>query len=63
MESNQKGAIMLEKKGLSDTRIAQITGISLRTITQWKTQKDTYRYKLYRLLKTMDESELIKAFS
>ena len=54
---------MLEKKGLSDTRIAQITGISLRTITQWKTQKDTYRYKLYRLLKTMDESELIKAFS
>lgn len=54
---------MLEKKGLSDTRIAQITGISLRTITQWKTQRDTYRYKLYRLLKTMDESELIKAFS
>ncbi|MGX3045363.1 hypothetical protein [Helicobacter sp. T3_23-1056] len=55
---------MLTKKGLSDTRIAQITGISLRTLTQWKAcEKTNYRYKLYKILKTMDESELIRAFA
>jgi len=55
---------MLIKKGLSDTRIAKITGISIRTLTQWKAcEKTNYRHKIYMLLKMMDESELLRAFS
>lgn len=53
-----------EKKGLSDKRISEITGIPYITLLQWKkTDKDGYRYKLYLYLKLSDESELIKSFT
>lgn len=52
------------KKGLSDKRISEITGIPYITLLQWKkTDKDGYRYKLYLYLKLSDESELIKSFT
>ncbi|WDL70866.1 hypothetical protein [Helicobacter winghamensis] len=50
-------------QGLSDTRISQITSIPLITISQWKKREpNDYRYKLYKLLKTSDESFLINKF-
>lgn len=51
----------MKKKGVSDTRISEITGIPYITIMQWKKGKG-YRPSLYKLLKQMDESALIKAF-
>lgn len=53
----------MQKQGLNDKRIAAITAIPYATIVAWKrTSEDNYRYKLYKLLKSMDESKLIKAF-
>lgn len=53
----------LVKKGLSDKRISEITGISIATLSVWKkTEECNYRFKIYKLLKTMDESVLIEVF-
>lgn len=50
------------KKGLSETRISEITGIPLKTFSSWKKDKNSYRAKLYWLIKTSDESFLIEKF-
>lgn len=52
----------MTKKGLSDKRISEITGIPYITICQWKKDKESYRIKLYWFLKTCDESVLIENF-
>lgn len=49
-------------KGLPHTRIAEITGIPLNTLNNWKKEKNTYRSKLYKWIKTSDESFLIEKF-
>lgn len=54
----------MQKHGLSDAAIAKITGVPYSSLIQWKrTSADNYRRKLYELLKSMDESKLIKAFA
>ncbi|ANE32864.1 hypothetical protein [Campylobacter hyointestinalis] len=52
------------KKGLSDKRISEITGLPYNTIMQWKrTDKNGYRYKLYLYIKLSDESKLLEHFN
>ncbi|RAZ51699.1 hypothetical protein YZ82_00760 [Campylobacter hyointestinalis] len=63
MESKKIMNEIKRKKGLSDKRISEITGIPYITLLQWKkTDKAKYRYKLYLYLKLSDESELMKNF-
>lgn len=51
------------KKGLSDKRISEITGLPYNTIMRWKrSDKNGYRYRLYLWLKLSDESELLEHF-
>lgn len=52
----------MTKKGLSDKRISEITGIPIQTLLRWKKTRDGYRIKLYRFLKMSDESFLIENF-
>lgn len=60
----QLRAELRAQKPLSDTKISQITSISIQTLAQWKKQERTsYRYKLYKLLKSMNEAELSAHFS
>lgn len=52
----------MTKKGLSDKRISEITGIPVQTLLRWKKTRDGYRIKLYRFLKMSDESVLLRNF-
>lgn len=51
----------MTKKGLSDVRISELTGIPRITLAKWKIKED-YRRDLYNLLKVSDESFLIASF-
>ena len=53
---------MASKKRLSDADISNITGIPRFTLAKWKKDKESYRVKLYWLLKRSDESFLLKKF-
>ena len=53
---------MASKKRLSDADISNITGIPRITLAKWKNDKESYRVKLYWLLKRSDESFLLKKF-
>lgn len=52
----------MRKKFLSDVKISEITGICVGTLRLWKKDKTKYKYKIYRLLKTSEESLLREKF-